>query len=282
MNRKHSAIIWQASSIIATTTVITILIGILLSIIIKGLPSININFLLTQSKNFGSAGGIFYQIIGSIILITTAAITALPIALGAALYKTEYLTNPKMKRICNTLLYSLNGVPSVIFGIFGLIIFVNILQTGLSWLIGGIILAMMILPTITIASFQAIQSIPITYRETAQTLGLTQWQTIKQIIAPRALQGAITGLFLGLARAIGETAPIMFIATAYSGVTIPGSILEPVVTLPTHILALAQQASHPKALQNAWGTSLILMILVLILSGIALTYRLRYQNTHQE
>ena len=154
----------------------------------------------------------------------------------------------------------------------------NILQTGISWFVGGIILAMMILPTIILASHQAIRSIPNSYRENAQALGLTQWQVIRVVIFPRGINGAFTGLLLGLARAIGETAPIMFIATAFSGVTVPRTFFEPVSSLPTHILALAQQATNPQALQNAWGSSLVLVSLVFVFSISALVRRIQYSK----
>jgi phosphate transport system permease protein len=167
----------------------------------------------------------------------------------------------------------LNGVPSVIFGIFGLVFFVNVLGTGISWFVGSIILAMMILPTVVLATYHSINSIPEIYRESALALGLNKWQVIAKVLLPQGIGGAITGLFLGLARAVGETAPIMFIATAFTGVEIPGSFFEPVTALPTHILALAQQAINEQALQNAWGASFVLICLVTVFSALGLWSR---------
>ncbi|AXT18830.1 phosphate ABC transporter permease PstA [Flavobacteriaceae bacterium AU392] len=247
-------------------------------IVFNGISALSFDFLFTPSTNFGASGGIFYQIVGSLLIVTTAAILVFPVALGTAIFKSEYLKSKRWQKITNIFIYGLNGIPSVIFGIFGLIFFVNIIGTGVSWFVGAIILGMMILPTIILSAYNSINSIPTIYRESASALGLTKWQVITKVLLPQGINGAITGLFIGLARAIGETAPIMFIATAFSGVSFPSSIYEPVSTLPTHILALAQQATNPTALQNAWGTSLVLIILVVILSTSALVLRLRHKS----
>lgn len=262
-------------AIILCSLILFFLFGI---IIWNGFPALSLEFLTDSSSNFGASGGIVYQIFGSILLIIFASLICLPIALGTAIYKSEYLQNKKLHRIINTLIYSLNGIPSVIFGVFGLIFFVNLLNMGISWFVGSIILAMMILPTVTLSTYQSINSIPTVYRESSSALGLTKWQVIVNVLLPQGFSGAITGLLIGIARAIGETAPIMFIATAFSGVQLPISFLEPVSTLPTHILALAQQATNPEALQNAWGASLVLVILVIIFSISALFIRLRHQS----
>ncbi|MCK5191979.1 MAG: phosphate ABC transporter permease PstA, partial [Methylococcales bacterium] len=259
----------------------SLLIFLLAIIIWNGLPAINLEFLFTASRNFGAAGGIFYQIIGSILLIVVAATLSLPIALGVALFKSEFLNNTFLQKLSDNFIYGLNGIPSIIFGLFGLIFFVNILETGISWFIGSIILAAMILPTIVLSSYQAINSIPTIYRESALSLGMDQWQVITRVLLPQGVGGAITGLLMGLAKAIGETAPIMFIATAFSGVDVPGSFAEPVSALPTHILVLARQATDTQALQNAWGASLVLIVLVLILSLSALLGRIKTQTVMQ-
>ena len=255
--------------------VLTFLIGV---IIWNGMNAMNIQFLLSASRNFGASGGILYQIIGSLLLVIMASILVLPVAIGTALFKSEYITSPTLFRISNTLIYSLNGIPSVTFGIFGLIFFVNVLGTGISWFVGSIILAIMMLPTIVLTTYQSINSIPSAYREAAYALGLTKWQVIWRVLLPQGIHGAITGLLIALARAIGETAPIMFIATAFSGINLPGALNDPVVTLPTHILALAQQATNPAALQNAWGASLVLLTLVFIFSISALFSRMHLKE----
>ena len=247
----------------------------------NGIRAIDFDFLFTASRNFGAEGGILYQIIGSLLLIAGAAIISFPLAIGTAIFKSEYMKNGLSRNMCTALIYGLNGIPSIIFGIFGLIFFVNILNTGISWFVGSIILAIMILPTIVLATYQSINSIPANYRESALALGLTKWQVITRVILPQGIGGAITGLLIGLARAVGETAPIMFIATAFSGVNIPGSLFEPVTALPTHILALAQQATNQQALHNAWGASFVLICLVTLLSVSALFSRMKLKTIGQ-
>lgn len=281
MNRKLQNIAFKTFVCIAATISIGVLLFLITVLFWKGFSAISFEFLISDSSNFGSEGGIAYQIIGSVLLTACAAIISFPLALGFAIYKSEYIKNSYLQNLTDTVIYSLNGIPSIIFGIFGLIFFVNLLQTGVSWFVGGIILAIMILPTIILSSYQSINSIPNSYRENAFGLGLTKWQVVKTVIFPRAVNGGFTGLLLGLARAIGETAPIMFIATAFSGVTIPNGLFEPVRSLPTHILSLAQQATNPSALENAWGTSLVLILLVFVFSISAFVRRLQYSKNKQ-
>lgn len=281
MNRKFYNTLFYSSSIL-TVSLCFVLLFFLFGVIFKnGIAAVNIDFVTNSARNFGAEGGVFYQITGSLLLVITAGLISFPLGLGIAIYKSEYLKNESWQRISTTIIYGLNGIPSVLFGIFGLIFFVNLLDTGISWFIGSIILAFMILPTIILASYQSINSIPETYRESARGLGMNKWQIITKVLIPQGFSGAITGLLIGLARAIGETAPIMFIATAFSGVEFPTSIIEPVSTLPTHILALTQQATNPEALQNAWGASFILLLIVMILSSSALIIRLKYKSKVQ-
>ncbi len=267
-NRFFTFICWSALGISAS-----VLVFLIFTLLWKGFQSVSLEFLTLPARNFGADGGILYQITGSVMLVFMAALLSFPIALGTAIYKSEYLKNDRLQRWSDILIYGLNGIPSVIFGIFGLILFVNLLNTGISWFVGSIILGIMILPTLVLTAYQSINSIPQHYRESGLTLGLSKWQVNTQILIPMGIHGAITGLLLGLARAIGETAPIMFIATAFSGAAIPGSLFEPVASLPTHILALTQQATDPVALQNAWGASLVLIVLVGLFSISALFFR---------
>ncbi|CAA9890456.1 Phosphate transport system permease protein PstA [Candidatus Methylobacter favarea] len=275
-NYLFTAVVWSAVIICCA-----LLCFLLSTIIWNGVYALSFKFLLSPASGFGANGGIIYQITGSILLIAVTAIISLPIALGVAIYKSEFLKSCRLQRLSNLLIYGLNGVPSVIFGIFGLIFFVNLLGAGISWFAGAIILAIMILPTIVLSTYQAINSIPTIYRESAQALGLDTWQIITRVLLPQGLDGAITGLLIGLARAIGETAPIMFVATAFSGVDIPDSLNGPITTLPTHILALAKQATDAQALQNAWGAGLVLLCLVMLLGFAALMGRIRLKTRWQ-
>jgi len=277
-NRATRESLFSILCMLAAMTALAILLCLITVILCNGIQAINPEFLFTMSGNFGAGGGILYQILGSLLLVITAAVIVTPIAVGTALFKSEYLRHPAMKHLCSTLIYGLNGVPSIIFGIFGLVFFVHFLGMGISWLAGAVILAFMILPTVTLAAYLSMNSIPDIYRESAAALGLPRWRIIIKVILPQGFHGAISGLLLGLGRAIGETAPIMFVATAFSGVTLPSSLLEPVATLPTHILALSQQATDPRALTNAWGASLVLIALVSTFSISAFFARLKFSR----
>lgn len=255
-----------------------ILVFLLGAIFIQGARAITPEFLFTPARDFGTSGGILYQILGSLLIVIFAALMVLPVALGTAIFRNAYAPRRSIARLLDNVLYALNAIPSVTYGIFGLIIFVNLLNTGISWFVGSIILAIMMLPTVTLSTHQAMSAIPKIYNENAAALGLTRTQIIRRVTIPQSFHGVVTGLLIGLSRAIGETAPIMFIATAFSGVTVPQSLVEPVSTLPTHILALAQQSTNPDALRNAWGASLTLIMLAAMFSCLALLFRSRLNS----
>lgn len=241
----------------------------------RGAPVIGSEFLLEASSDFGSAGGIFPQAVGTLILIAGAITLSLPVALGTTLFQTEYLRSEKIKKIMRHLIYSLNGVPTILFGLVGYLVFGVYLETGVSWVTGSLILAVMIFPTIQINIHEAVEALPEQYREAGMALGLTPWEQVRSIVLPQSIFGVVTGSLLGLARAAGETAAIMFTATAFSGVRFPKSFSDPVPTLQTHILALAQDAVNPQAIANAWGAGLVLLVMVFILTGFSLLVRSR-------
>lgn len=278
MNRALKNKLFLQFTSLVTFLCCCILVFLLSVIFVNGVQAINMDFLFTESKNFGADGGIFYQLIGSLFIVTGAALLSFPIAIGAALCSSEYMPGKMSRIITNTVIHGLNGTPSIIFGIFGLIFFVNFLNTGISWFVGSIVLACMILPTILVSSLQSMNSIPQIYRESASALGLNKWEVILSVVIPQSFSGALSGLFIGLARAVGETAPIMFIATVFSGVLVPRSFFEPVTTLPTHILALTAQATNPRALTNAWGAILVLIMVVFLFSISSMLIRMQFRG----
>jgi phosphate transport system permease protein len=210
-------------------------------------------------------GGILYQIFGTLLLMFASIIICLPIALGTALYQTEYLKSSFWKKAFKIFMASLNGMPTIVLGLAGYLFFGKFLGIGVSWLTGALILAAMILPTAHAAILEAIETLPEHYQEAGISLGLKPNQRILAVVIPHSVYGIVTGALLGLARAGGETAAIMFTATAFSGVTLPQSITEPVTTLQTHILILAQEATNPIALANAWGAASVLLGIVFLL-----------------
>ncbi len=280
-NRRAKDKIYAAITRLALMLCLGILTFLILAITLQGMKAFSLQFFFLPARDFGASGGILYQIIGSLLLVIVAAIIVLPFAVGTAIYRSECVKSERLKRALDLAIFCLNSIPSVTYGLFGLILFVNIFGTGISWFVGSIILAIMMLPTVTVTTFQAMNSIPNYYRENGAALGLDRVQIIRRIVLPQSVHGIITGILIALARAIGETAPIMFIATAFSGVSVPKSLNEPVATLPTHILALAQQATNPDALRNAWGSSLTLIILVMVFSALAYFARLKFKTQSQ-
>ncbi|MGA7905618.1 MAG: ABC transporter permease subunit [Terrimicrobiaceae bacterium] len=186
------------------------------------------------------------------------------------------MRDPRRRERLMVMLHVINGVPSILFGLFGLIVFVLFLGWGKSWLTGGILLGIMMLPTVAVALTERIRALPGKYLEAAAGLGLSQSQIVWSVILPQSFGGWITGSLLGLARAAGETAPIMFSATIFAGATWPRGIKEsPVLSLPYHIFILAQDSFDPAAGAKLWGAALVLLLLVFSLSLIALPLRLR-------
>lgn len=252
------------------------------AILIRGLPSVSWRFLTEQIRLVGADGGVFYNVLGTGLLMLTALVVSGPIAVGVALVHQVYLQGEVAKRRVLLLLYLLNGVPSLLFGLFGFIVFVKGLNLGKSWLVGGLLLGFMILPTVTVALVERMKSLPSRYVEAAAGLGLTQGQQIWFVILPQSFGGWITGSLLGLARAAGETAPILFTATIFAGATFPKGVREsPVLSLPYHIFILAQDSFDPAASAKVWATAVVLLAIVAALSLAALPLRLRiHEEAH--
>ncbi len=277
MIRCAKTLIFFSGCTIAAIIAVSLLFIILGAIVMRGLPAINLEFITAESRNFGQNGGILYQTAGTLILITGAGILSLPLSVSTAIYQTEYI-NVYFRRFTNILIYALNGVPTIIFGLFGYMVFGLYFKMEVSWMTGISILAIMISPTLTVSVKESIEMIPEKYREAGLALGFTKWKIIRTIIIPHSFFGIITGLLLGLGRAAGETAAIMFTATTFSGVKFPTSFREPVTTLQTHILVLAQEAVNPKTRTNAWGAALVLVVIIFFISLCAMVIRTRIKQ----
>ena len=273
MNRRLIEQIVVSLLFLVTAISCLTLVGILAIVLWKGSSALSFSFLLNESNNFGAEGGIFYQAIGTIILMMGAGLISLPIAMGSVLFQTEYLKSDRLKKGLRLIMYSLNGVPTIIFGLVGYLFFGVFLGMGISWVTGALVLAVMIIPTIQVSIQENVDAIPKIYRDTGSALGLTDWQQIKSIIIPQSYAGIITGLLLGLARAAGETAAIMFTATVFSGVKFPQGWSDPVTTLQTHILILAQESVNPQTMTNAWGSGLVLILIVFALIAGSMSLR---------
>jgi phosphate transport system permease protein len=265
--------LFAAASAAAALLIIATVIGLVL---LRGAPALSWEFLSEQARLVGAAGGIVYQLLGTVILIVTAGAIAVPIAAGVGLYHQMYIRSDRGRRALEALLHALNGIPSIVFGLFGLAFFVQLLGMKKSWLAGGILLAMMILPTVTVAFVEKLRAIPPASIEAAFGLGLRRNHIAWSLLLPQGAAGLVTGTLLGLARAAGETAPIMFTAVIFAGATVPNGIVDsPVLALPYHIFILAQDSFDPAMTTNMWGSAIVLLMLVITLSLIALPLRLR-------
>ena len=255
---------------------------LLYAIVSRGLPALSWSFLTEEMRDGGAAGGIVSNLIGTLILIMTAALVCTPLAIGTALTHGYFLRSPAAKRRLELVLYMLNGVPSILFGIVGMIVFVGFLGWGKSWLSGGILLALIMVPTVAVAMMERIGALPRSYVEAAVGLGLSDAQVVRAVILPRSAGALVTGLLLGLARAAGETAPILFTATVFAGAGFPTGVQEsPVLSLPYHVFVLTQDSFEPAMAENAWGAATVLVFLVIALSAVALPLRLRIHDQAQ-
>ncbi|SHJ76097.1 phosphate ABC transporter membrane protein 2, PhoT family [Desulfatibacillum alkenivorans DSM 16219] len=245
----------------------------------RGWRAINWEFLTTAPYDSMTKGGILPCIVGTLCLGIGAMIVAFPIGVASAIYLNEYARPGKVLRVIRLGINNLAGVPSVVFGLFGLAFFVIYLEMGVSLLAGALTLAAMSLPVIIGASEEALKSVPDTYREASLGLGATKWQTIYRVVLPAALPGILTGGILGLSRAAGELAPVMFTAAVFFAPHLPSSPFSEVMTLPYHIYVLATAGTEIEATRPLqYGSALVLIALVLGMNLAAIIYRARLRN----
>ncbi len=260
------------------TLLIVIPVGLIVVIIIKkGLPAINWQFLTDIPRQGMRAGGIFPAIIGTVYLVLGAIIFALPIGLLAAIYLSEYSKDNFLTRIIKLAIVNLAGVPSVVYGLFGLALFVVFFKFGASILSGSLTLGIMILPIIITTSREALESVPQTFREVSRSLGASKWQTIRHIVLPNAIPGILTGTILGLGRAAGETAPILFTVAAFYLPRLPKSIFEQAMALPYHLYVISTQVPNVDE-KIRYGTALVLLTLVLFMNLVAIIIRYNFRK----
>jgi phosphate transport system permease protein len=260
------------------TLLIVIPVGLIIVIIIqKGLPAINWQFLSDIPRQGMRAGGIFPAIVGTLYLVIGAIIFALPIGLLAAIYLSEYARDNLLTRLIKLAIVNLAGVPSVVYGLFGLALFVVFLKFGASILAGSLTLGIMILPVIITTSREALESVPQSFREVSLSLGASKWQTIRHIVLPNAIPGILTGTILGLGRAAGETAPILFTVAAFYLPQLPKSIFDQAMALPYHLYVISTQVPNVDE-KIRYGTALVLLTLVLFVNLVAIIIRYKFRK----
>lgn len=265
-----------------TYFIVAVVAYIIIDIVVKGLPALNIAFLSGFPQKSGSEGGILPAIMGTLCLLVGTVTAALPLGIASAIYLSEYAKQGGFTKSVRLAIITLAGIPSIVFGLFGLGLFVIFLKFGTSILAGSLTLTCMILPTIIVASEEALKAIPQGMREGSLALGATKWQTIWRNVLPYAAPGMITGSILGIGRAAGETAPILFTAAAFYLPRLPHSIFDQVMALPYHLYVLATQLPEPDKIRPMqYGTALVLLMLVLGVSFGAIVWRIRLRKKHR-
>lgn len=235
-------------------------------ILIRGLGHINWEFLSQDPKRMGKEGGIYSVIIGTLYVTVVSIIIATPIGIAAAIYFTEYAKEGKLVKTIRFFTEVLAGIPSIIFGLFGFAFFVVFLGMGWSVLSGGLTLSMMILPTLTRATEESLKTVPMSYREGSLSLGATKWQTIVKVVLPCCRPGILTGLILGIGRAIGETAAIML--TVGGSLKVPSSLFDSTRTMAVHLYMLASEGLSE---EKTYATAALLILIVLLINTAANT-----------
>ena len=263
---------------LSLAVVLGVLIVFLYDIIRKGGGTLTWAFVSQLPRRGMTEGGILPAILGTLLVTVVTALLAIPMGMFTAIYLNEYAKQSRSTRIIRLAIRNLSGVPSIVYGLFGVILFVNLMKFGTSILSAGLTLGLMTLPWTITASEEALKTVPNSYREGSLALGATKWQSIRTNVLPYALPGMLTGTILGLARAAGETAPIMFTGAAFSLPFLPRSIKDQFMALPYHLYIMATQHHDlAKARPLAYGTALVLVLLVLGLNtvGVVIRYRLR-------
>ena len=261
--------------------VLAVLLLFLYDIGSKGGRAISWEFLTQAPRRGMTEGGIFPAIMGTLLVTFVTALLAVPLGMCAAIYLNEYARQTRLTRLIRLSIRNLAGVPSIVYGLFGVILFVNIMKFGTSILSAGLTLGLMTLPWTITASEEALKTVPNSYREGALALGATKWQSIRTNVLPYALPGMLTGTVLGLARAAGETAPILFTGAAFYLPFLPKSLSDQFMALPYHLYIMSTQHHAIQQVRPlAYGTALVLIVLVLgmNMTAVIIRYRLRRKN----
>lgn len=255
-----------------------LLVGMLALLVTRGSSAFDPSFWFTPATG-AAGGGVRDQIVGTLLLITTTAVLALPLGFGAGILIGIHASE-RMARVLQTITVVLGGAPTILLGLAGFVILSTTMGWGRSWLAGAIVLVPVVVPVIALTSSARVRSIPPELTESALSLGLTRAQFIRSVVVPYTWPATITGLLLGLARAAGETAPLLFTATVFFGApAVPSGIVEaPVQALPTHIFTLSQDSGDPQAVTQAWGSAMVLVLITAVLLSAAVALRNRFEG----
>jgi len=269
---------FSALGLVTLITVIPIAL-VVVYVFIQGAPAISWEFISALPRDGMRAGGL-PAIVGTFWLTLGTAAISVPLGVGAAIYLAEYASDNRWTRIIRVAIINLAGIPSVVYGLFGLGLFVLFLKFGTSILAGSLTLSIMTLPVIISTTEEALRAVPSSFRVVSISLGATRWQTIRRIVLPQALPGIITGMILGLERAAGETAPILFTAAAFFLPRLPGSVFDATMALPYHLFVISTQVPG-MPVQIQYGTALVLLTFMLGMNLIATVIRSRSRARRQ-
>jgi phosphate transport system permease protein len=264
---------------LAVVVVIPILL-VVVYIVVQGVSAISWEFLTDFPRNGMKEGGIFPAIVGTVVLTFVTAIVSIPISVGAAVYLAEYARDTWLTRAIRLAIINLAGIPSVVYGLFGLGLFVLFMGLGTSIVAGGLTLGLMTMPVVISTAEEALLTVPQRFRVVSRSLGATHWQTVRQVVLPNALPGILTGVILGLERAAGETAPILFTVAAFYLPQLPRSLMDQTMALPYHLYVISTQVPG-MPLQVQYGTALVLLVLVLSMNVVATIIRSRFRRRRQ-
>lgn len=278
MKRLTPLIEW-GTLLFCTGVVIFFLVAILWDLAGKGLPALSWTFISSLPTQGMTKGGILPAIIGTVLLTLITALIAAPFGIGCAIYLNEYAPNNGLTRLIRASIRNLAGVPSIIYGLFGLALFVQAFNLGTSLLAAGFTLGLLSLPYIITTTEEALRRIPASTREAALGIGATQFESIRDVVLPSALPGILTGMVLTLSRAAGETAPILFTGVAFYINSPTGYLNQEFMALPYHLYMLSTQHQAIEEVRPlAYGTALVLLIVVFLLNSVAFYIRFKYSR----
>ncbi len=273
--------LFQVVAVVGVVIALATLGALIADALVDGVPRIDWKFLTSFPSRKPAEAGIFSALVGSVYLITLTAVVAVPIGIAAAVYLEEYTNqSSRLSRIIEVNVANLAGVPSIIYGLLGLELFVRAMRLERSLLAGALTLALLVLPIVIIASREAIRAVPSTIREAAYALGATQWQTTKDHVLPLAFPGILTGIILAVSRAIGETAPLITIGALTYVAFVPDGVLSPFTALPIQIFNWVSRPQHGFHINAAAGI-VVLLLVTLLLNALAIFLRNRYQKQYQ-
>jgi len=265
--------------LLCTSLVCLFLFIILYHIFSKAMPVLNWEFISSNPSHGMTQGGILPAIVGTVMLTFITTILSMPLGVACAVYLNEYATENTLNKMIRVAIRNLAGVPSIIYGLFGLALFVQTLHIGTSLMSAGLTLGLLSLPYIVTTTEEALKTIPTSMREGALALGATKFETIRDIVLPAAIPGIATGVVLSLSRAAGETAPILFTGAAFFVTGLPGNVTQEFMALPYHLYMLSTQHQSIEAVRPlAYGTAAVLIVVVFILNLTAIVIRNRYRN----